>query len=60
MHWGKEQRVDMQKEIIDTAIVVNPTFFFIIIIIFELVIFFFNVIYLFFLKLMLDRCKWIW
>ena len=40
MHWGKEQRVDMQKEIVDTAIVVNPTFFFIIIIIFESVIFF--------------------
>ena len=40
MQWGKEQRVDMQKEIVDTAIVVNPTFFFIIIIIFESVIFF--------------------
>ena len=40
MQWGKEQRVDMQKEILDTAIVVNPTFFFIIIIIIELVIFF--------------------
>ena len=47
MHWGKEQRVDMQKEIIDTAIVVNPTFFFIIIIIFELVIFFLFFILLF-------------
>ena len=47
MHWGKEQRVDMQKEIVDTAIVVNPTFFFIIIIIFELVIFFLFFILLF-------------
>ena len=49
MQWGKEQRVDMQREIVDIAIGVNPTFFLIVIIIFELVIFFFfNVIYLFF------------
>lgn len=36
MQLGKEQRVDMQKEIVDTAIVVNPTFF---LIFFKLVIF---------------------
>ena len=48
MQWGKEQRVDMQREIVDIAIGVNPTFSLIVIIIFELVIFFFNVIYLFF------------
>ena len=48
MQWGKEQRVDMQKEILDTAIVVNPTFFFIIIIIIELVIFFFLMLFTYF------------
>ena len=47
MQWGKEQRVDMQKEILDTAIVVNPTFFFIIIII-ELVILFYFTLFTYF------------
>ena len=47
MQWGKEQRVDMQKEILDTAIVVNPTFFFIIIII-ELVILFYFMLFTYF------------
>ena len=51
MQWGKEQRVDMQKEILDTAIVVNPTFFFIIIIIIELVIFFFLMLFTYFSKI---------
>ena len=49
MQWGKEQRVDMQKEILDTAIVVNPTFFFIIII--ELVIFFFLMLFTYFFEI---------
>ena len=47
MQWGKEQRVDMQKEILDIAIVVNPTFFFIIIII-ELVILFYFMLFTYF------------
>ena len=51
MQWGKEQRVDMQKEILDTAIVVNPTFFFIIIIIIELVIFFFLMLFTYFFEI---------
>ena len=51
MQWGKEQRVDMQREIVDIAIGVNPTFFLIVIIIFELVIFFFLMLFTFFFEI---------